>query len=259
MGYKIFRQFEPPSQRDLQLLMDQSVIVCTSTTRPRAPHEGMLIYEVDTHGYHWWDGSVWTSLGGSVVDSWVFGNNLAVPGDLSAGESFSASDATLSGELTASLMTMGGSIVNRVVDGRVGSTAATTTIGTTDTTISSANIQNTPQVAGRAYLAHIQIDVKPTGTLGESRLELKLWNGSVGGTQLGGTVRVLTGSHVGSGINRNLKAMFVWSAPSTTTISNINLSASKSHNTSNGWQAEVNQGYVAIIQEIGSAGPITGL
>ena len=47
MAYKVFRQGEPPSQRDLQMLMDQGVIVASSTARPFAPHEGMLIYEIE--------------------------------------------------------------------------------------------------------------------------------------------------------------------------------------------------------------------
>lgn len=260
MGYRIFRQFEQPAQRDLQLLMDQSVIVCTSTTRPKAPHEGMVIYETDSHGHRWYNGTTWVALGGSTVDGWASGSNLSVPGNLSAGGTLtSTGDASVPNIDVATLATMGGMIVNRVVDGRVGGSATSTTIGTSDTNISGANIQNTPQVADRAYLAHVQIDFKPAATLGESRLELKLWNGSVGGTQLGGTVRWLTGNTIGSGINRACNAKFVWRASSTTTISNINLSAAKSHNTGNTWSAEVNSAYVAVIQEIGLADVITGL
>jgi len=261
MAYKIFRQFESPSQRDLQMLMDQSVIVCTSTTRPFAPHEGMFVYESDTNGYKWYNGTTWVSLS-SVIDAWISGNNLSVPGNLSAGGTLtSTGDATVANLSAATLVTMAGSIVNRTVDGKAGGTAQTTAIGaTTDTNLTGANIQNTPVVAGRAYLAVFQIDINPSGTLGESRLEFKIWNGSVGGTQLGGTVRVVTGSTtVGSGLNRSLRFWFMWQAPSTQTIANINISAYKSHKTANGWNAEVNSAYVAVVMEIGAASAIAGI
>lgn len=35
--------------------------VCTSTTRPSSPYEGMLIYETDTDRLFFWDGSSWVS------------------------------------------------------------------------------------------------------------------------------------------------------------------------------------------------------
>lgn len=261
MAYKIFRQFESPTQRDLQMLMDQSVIVCTSTTRPFAPHEGMFIYESDTNGYKWYNGTTWVSLS-SAVDAWISGNNLSVPGNLSAGGTLtSTGDATVANLAAATLVTMAGSVVNRTVDGRAGGSVTTTAVAaTSDTLITGANVQNTPVVATRAYLAFVQIDFNPiTGTQGDSRIELKLWNGSVGGTQLGGTVRWMTGIPVGTGINRSCQCWFMWQAPSTTTISNINLSASKSHNTTNLWNAEVNSAYAAVVMEIGAASAITGI
>lgn len=260
MAYKIFRQFESPSQRDLQMLMDQSVIVCTSTTRPFAPHEGMFVYESDTNGYKWYNGTTWVSLS-SAVDAWISGNNLSVPGNLSAGGTLtSTGDATVANLAAATLVTMAGSIVNRTVDGRAGGSVATTAVGAaSDTLVSGANLQNTPVVATRGYLGFVQIDFNPTGTIGESRIELKLWNGSVGGTQLGGTVRWMTGTPIAGSVNRSCQCWFLWQAPSTTTIANINLSVSKSHNTANGWNAEVNSAYAAVVMELGAASAITGI
>lgn len=260
MAYKIFRQGESPSQRDLQMLMDQSVIVATSTSRPFAPHEGMLIYEVDTNKFMWYNGTTWVALG-SAIDAWISGNNLAVPGNLSAGGTLVASGAaTVDSLASTNDVTMRGSTLVRVVDGRATGGGSTTTIGTGDTNIGSANIQNTPVIAGRAYLGFVQIDFHPIGaTVGESRIEVKLWNGSVGTSQLGGTYRWMTGAHIGTTINRACTAYFIWNAPSTETISNINISAAKSHNTANGWNAEVNAAYVAAIMEIGQASVITGL
>lgn len=260
MAYKIFRQFESPSQRDLQMLMDQSVIVCTSTTRPFAPHEGMFVYESDTNGYKWYNGTTWVSLS-SVVDAWISGNNLSVPGNLSAGGTLtSTGDATVANLAAATLVTMAGSIVNRTVDGKAGGTIQTTAIAAnSDTNITGANIQSTPVVATRAYLAFIQIDVNPAATLGDSRIEFKLWNGAVGGTQLGGTVRWFTGTPTVAAVNRSSQFWFMWQAPSTTTIANINLSASKTQGTGNVWSAEVNSAYVAVVMEIGAASAITGI
>ena len=40
-------------------LMEQSVISCTSGTRPSSPNEGMLIYQTDTDSYMTWDGAAW--------------------------------------------------------------------------------------------------------------------------------------------------------------------------------------------------------
>jgi len=69
-------------------LMRQAVIVCTSTTRPAAPNEGMTIYETDTDRTLIYSGTAWLPVdfpgawrsysatlisGGSGTD-WVIGN-----------------------------------------------------------------------------------------------------------------------------------------------------------------------------------------
>lgn len=253
--YKIFRQGEPPSQRDLQTLMDQSVIVCTSTSRPYAPHEGMLIYEIDTNFYKWYNGSVWAALG-SAIDAWISGNNLSVPGNISAG-----GDATFSGETTtASLAATGditfrGSIPNRTVDGKIGTGSTQTGVaGTTNTVIGAANAQNTPQIAGRVYRASGQISIMTTAA--GLRAGLKLWNGSVGGTQLGGDSNVRTD---GASNFRSYQFCFVWSAPTTETIANVNMSIAKLDATSGTVTAQVDGNYILIIEELGMASAIGGL
>lgn len=49
MAYKTFVDGVDLPASDLQTyLMNQSVIVCTSSTRPSSPNEGMVIYETDT-------------------------------------------------------------------------------------------------------------------------------------------------------------------------------------------------------------------
>ena len=44
-------------------LLAQTVIPCTSGTRPSSPNQGMLIYETDTNWYVSWNGSSWLMLG----------------------------------------------------------------------------------------------------------------------------------------------------------------------------------------------------
>lgn len=47
-------------------LVQQSVIPCTSGSRPTPSHEGMLIYETDTDRYKSWGGAAWLTLGQTV-------------------------------------------------------------------------------------------------------------------------------------------------------------------------------------------------
>lgn len=64
MGYKLWSASELLTSADVNAyLMKQSVIVCTSGTRPSSPPEGMLIYETDTDWYVSWNGSAWLILG----------------------------------------------------------------------------------------------------------------------------------------------------------------------------------------------------
>lgn len=46
-------------------LVQQSVIPCTSGTRPTPSHEGMTIYETDTNAHAVWTGSAWIYVGGA--------------------------------------------------------------------------------------------------------------------------------------------------------------------------------------------------
>lgn len=64
-----FKTFTPSVLTSADLndyLMKQSVITCTSGTRPSSPVEGMTIYETDTDCYVTWNGSAWVhDLGGT--------------------------------------------------------------------------------------------------------------------------------------------------------------------------------------------------
>jgi hypothetical protein len=63
VAFKIFAGGATLSAADLNdYLMEQAVVVCTSSTRPSSPHEGMTIYESDTNLYKIYDGSGWVTL-----------------------------------------------------------------------------------------------------------------------------------------------------------------------------------------------------
>lgn len=89
MAYKTFVAADVLTASDVNTyLMRQSVISCTSATRPASPIEGMTIYETDTDQYLSYSGSTWETVltagawntgavslisGGAGTD-WVIGN-----------------------------------------------------------------------------------------------------------------------------------------------------------------------------------------
>ena len=72
MGFKLWATNELLTSSDVNTyLAKQSVIVCTSGTRPSSPVEGMLIYETDTDWYVSWNGSAWIMLGMTVTGTYT--------------------------------------------------------------------------------------------------------------------------------------------------------------------------------------------
>jgi hypothetical protein len=63
MAFKTFAPGVLTSSDVNTFLMRQAVIVCTSTTRPGSPNEGMTIYETDTKAYARYDGTNWVYQG----------------------------------------------------------------------------------------------------------------------------------------------------------------------------------------------------
>lgn len=60
MAFKTFTAGEVLTAANVNdYLMEQSVIGCTSGTRPSSPQEGMTIFETDTDRILTWDGSAW--------------------------------------------------------------------------------------------------------------------------------------------------------------------------------------------------------
>jgi hypothetical protein len=52
-------------------LLQQSIVPCTSGTRPSSPPEGMTVYETDTDRYSSYNGSAWVTLGQTVVSAFT--------------------------------------------------------------------------------------------------------------------------------------------------------------------------------------------
>jgi len=62
MSFKTFTAGVLTASEVNTYLMNQSVIVCTSATRPGSPNEGMTIYETDTDYYKVYSGSTWEDV-----------------------------------------------------------------------------------------------------------------------------------------------------------------------------------------------------
>jgi hypothetical protein len=70
MPYKTFTPSVLTAADMNDYLMKQSVITCTSGTRPSSPVEGMTIFETDTDCYATYDGSGWVYMLGGVWRTW---------------------------------------------------------------------------------------------------------------------------------------------------------------------------------------------
>lgn len=256
MTYRVFPSGQVPTAEVLQkYLMDQVVIGCVSTARPPNPTQGMTVFETDTGTFRVWQGGVWARF--AHVGDWNDAGHLTVPGglavtgDMDATADVGAATATITG-----LITMGGLPVSRLVKGKVSGTQTDTTIGTGDTNIIGGNVQNVPVIAGRAYRSIVSVDYNTGSSASVGRLDFKLWNGTVGTSQLGGTIRAQMTGAAGSASNRNLTMVFIWQAPSTTTIANINMTALCSVA---GNVAQINAAFSHMVEEIGLASTITNL
>jgi hypothetical protein len=71
MAFKVFTPGVLTSSDVNTFLMRQAVIVCTSTTRPASPNEGMTIYETDTDVYQTYTGTAWVNLSRFIVPNYI--------------------------------------------------------------------------------------------------------------------------------------------------------------------------------------------
>lgn len=181
-----------------------------------------------------------------------FGFDIANPTpDLIAGRMYT------NGEILMNQLALDANYSMRVVDGKIDSGAApATVIGTVDTNVSGANMQNIYVDDGWYYIALIQIDYRNNNTGG--RIDWKLWDGAVGGSQLGGTCR--RWSHVATTTNYEGEMLiFVWRQVGTGIIGNANLSAAKTVVTAGAATAQVNAAFTATVFKCGNANVIQNL
>lgn len=250
MPWRTFPSGQNPTAEVIQkYLMNQVVIVCTSTTRPGVPVEGMVIFEADTRSFLVWIGGAWDRFANS--NDWDASGNLAITGNLSA-----SGNGTITGVLTVTgdNITVGGFAVNRLVDGKVVGSSANTGAITARTAIPGANAQNVSVIAGRAYRA--SGFVPAFGSNVGDRFSLELWNGTVGTTQLGGTViHRITST---GGIYQTWPFGFLWEAPTTETIANLNLSVMRLSG-SGDITAQTDGNYFMVVEHLGLASHVGGL
>lgn len=250
MPWRVFPSGQNPTAEVIQkYLMNQVVIVCTSTTRPGTPVEGMVIFEADTRSFLVWIGGSWDRFANS--NDWDASGNLTVTGNLAV-----SGNETITGVLTVSGndVTIGGFSVNRLVDGKVVAASSNTGDITARTAIPGANAQNVSVIAGRAYRA--SGFVSAYGSVAGDRFSLELWNGTVGTTQLGGSViHRITAT---GGIYQSWPFTFLWQAPTTESIANLNLSVVRLSGTGT-IRAQTDGNYLMVVEHLGLASHISGL
>jgi hypothetical protein len=212
----------------------------------------MTIYETDTLTLLVWSGTAWVG----VSQGWS-GDNLSVPGTLSVtGNTTLSGNASVGGtaSVAGNSLTVGGFQVSRLVDGKVSpSTGNTGAVTTTAVAIPNANAQNVPVIQDRVYRA--TGFVSALSSVAADRGALELWNGAPGSTKLGGSVniRFTTANNF-----QSYPFGFVWRAPSTTTIANLNLSIVRISGTGT-LEAQTDGNYFMVVEELGSANLIGNL
>ncbi len=77
MVYKLWSTNEVLTAADVNAyLMRQTVIKCTSGTRPASPDEGMVIYETDTNQLKAYNGTTWVRTGAFDQETYGWGSAL---------------------------------------------------------------------------------------------------------------------------------------------------------------------------------------
>ena len=155
------------------------VIVCTSSTRPSTPWNGMSIYETDTQALKVWDGDSWEGNSPGIL----IGLSSAKPNPVQPNQMFYEIDTglTVVWNGTTWLRINPGLIAAR----RWGGTAAvlTTTVSNTTEQVTAMETGNVVLPANRAFkmTARIEWDVTGSGAVG-SDWNIRLRNGSVSGS-----------------------------------------------------------------------------
>lgn len=147
----------------------------------------------------------------------------------------------------------------RVVRGRTNGITTNTNLGAGDTLIANQNSSNTTLENGVAYRVMVQIRAQTNSSPAAGDLQLvnwKIWDGAVGGTQLGTTVQKTVS---GDDTRTNAEVfMFVFEYTGTTGSKTINLSGARVAGTV-ACSATTDNAYFMIVERIGDPGRILNL
>lgn len=174
-------------------------------------------------------------------------------GDISAGEVDATGDVSSDGDVYAR-----GLAVTRLVKGKVHTGALSDTSTTSTTTyqnISGANILNVPVIAGHAYKAEYQVSV--TSSVAADRIRYTLWNGTVGDTQCGSIAPIVRVEAITTFRVQNFS--FIWQAPSTETIANLNLGMIRFSGTGTVETRVEVTSFMGLVYDLGPAGTVSSL
>ncbi|MDF5755828.1 hypothetical protein [Spongiactinospora sp. TRM90649] len=179
MVFKTFNAGDVLTAADVNgYLMQQSVIVCTSGTRPGSPVTGMTILETDTGRYMLWDGSSWVptaSIGvvkpsdESVTSniSQQDDNHLTLPVAANTNywvDAYVIYDALAAADIALGWTGPAGATMNWIADGYGGGTALTGDSATPDgVKRSNFTISQTPSMGGGG--SGVNFVVAPRGVL----------------------------------------------------------------------------------------------
>jgi hypothetical protein len=218
----------------------------------------MTIFETDTGSFRVWRGGAWALL--AKAGSWDDDGDLHITGSIDATGGITAGGTVTGATLTATGdVSARGLAVTRTVKGKVyvGTLVDTLSASTTPVNITGANIQNVPVISGHAYRATYQVGI--AGSVLNNRIRYGLWNGTVGGTQLGTQEPIFRNTDA-SGLFQNVTMQFMWAATSTTTIANVNLSMYRFGSAlGNTYTRIEDASYVGVIEDLGLAATITNL
>lgn len=153
----------------------------------------------------------------------------------------------------------GNNFVTRLSRGRTNGPSFITDIGSTDTAISNGGCFNTQLETGVAYKVSVQIRTLSTSGAqpgAEQGIYWKLWDGSVGGSQLGTTIQKFMESDGSNQSSQNF--MFVFEHTGSTGSRTVNLSAQQFAGTNNVRAVTSNQ-YFILVERIGDPSNILNL
>lgn len=171
-----------------------------------------------------------------------------------------AAESRTGTELLVSTNTTDSNYPIRIVGGKVRTTTLNTTLSTaSDTEVVDADVTSVYLVSGVAYRVDVQIATRSsagTGAAGTQQLEWKLWETSVGGTQLGASIQKYKDG-VGSASSIETYT-FLFEYTGTTGSKTLKLSGRHLLGTDT-VQAQLNTRYFMLVERIGDPAMITNL